>query len=130
MVGIIIAVGSCSKEDLLVNQADKKPKKPKIAFVSKRDGNYEIYVMDAAGKNQKNLTENKADDMFPAWSPDGTKIAFHSYRHGNWEIYVMDADGKNQKRLTENPGEDRVPAWSPLSFPEISALFAPLEVGR
>ena len=72
----------------------------KIAFVSKRDGNKEIYVMDADGNNQRRLTNNEATDASPAWSPDGRKIAFYSRRDGNNEIYVMDTDGNNQRRLT------------------------------
>ena len=63
----------------------------KISFSSDRDGNREIYVMDAAGTNQTNLTNSAAQDYEPAWSPDGSKIAFRSDRDGNGEIYVMDA---------------------------------------
>ena len=38
-----------------------------VAFVSHRDGNMEIYVMDADGGNQQNLTKNPHDDVSPAW---------------------------------------------------------------
>src|SRR5207302_2193555 len=55
----------------------------KIAFVSDRDGNFEIYVMDADGSNQTRLTNNPAHDGEPAWSPDGAKIVFVSQRDGN-----------------------------------------------
>jgi len=41
----------------------------KIAFTSKRDGNYEIYVMNVDGTKQKNLTNNPAQDISPSWSP-------------------------------------------------------------
>jgi hypothetical protein len=41
----------------------------KIAFHSNRDGNAEIYVMNADGSEQTNLTNNPAHDMFPSWSP-------------------------------------------------------------
>ncbi len=89
----------------------------KIAFVSDRDGNAEIYVMDADGSNQTNLTNNPANNPYlapvPAWSPDGSKIAFVSDRDGNAEIYVIDADGSNPANLTNNPADDLFPAWSP-----------------
>ena len=85
----------------------------KIAFMSDRDGNLEIYVMNADGSNPIRLTNNLAYDGAPAWSPDGSKIAFSSNRDGNPEIYVMNVDGSNQINLTNNPGYDVCPAWSP-----------------
>ena len=84
-----------------------------IAFQSNRDGNYEIYVMNADGSGQTDLTNNPAYDWTSAWSPDGTKIAFSSNRDGNKEIYVMNADGSSPTRLTYNTADDQYPAWSP-----------------
>ena len=91
-----------------------------IAFVSDRDGNPEIYVMDADGGNQQRLTENRHDDWDPSWAPDGKRIVFFSNRDGHvmggrptFEIYVMDADGGNQQRLTNNRHDDWDPSWSP-----------------
>ena len=84
-----------------------------IAFTSFRDGNREIYVMDADGSNLRNLTRNPALDYAPAWSPDGGQIAFTSDRDGNWEIYVMDAKGRNLRNLTKNASTDDAPSWSP-----------------
>jgi Tol biopolymer transport system component len=85
----------------------------KIAFSSERDGNTEIYTMNADGTRQVRLTNNPASDHIPAWSPDGSKIAFISTRDANYEIYTMDADGTNQTRLTTNAESDAWPAWSP-----------------
>ena len=86
-----------------------------IAFVSERDWNTEIYVMDADGNNLRNLTNNLASDESPSWSPDGQRIAFQSDRDGgkNSEIYVMDADGDNPHNLTNNPAGNSSPSWSP-----------------
>ena len=87
--------------------------KAQIAFTSGRDGNAEIYVMDADGKNQRRLTHHPAEDGWPSWSPDGKKIAFSSYRNGgNIQIFVMDSDGQNPIRLSEG-ANDKNPAWSP-----------------
>jgi len=89
------------------------PDGSKIAFYSDRDGNLEIYVMDADGGNPLRLTNDPGMDMDPAWSPDGTKIAFTSNRDGDFEIYVMNADGSNLTRLTDHSGMDMDVAWSP-----------------
>ena len=84
-----------------------------IAFVSGRDGNAEIYVMNADGSSLRNLTNNPASDVQPVWSPDGSKIAFTTFRDGNDEIYVMNADGSGLTNLSNNPASDGLPVWSP-----------------
>ena len=67
-----------------------------------RDGNLEIYVMDAVGGNQERLTNNPSNNRDPDWSPDGTKIAFSSAGDdGKGQIYVMNADGSHLKKLTD-----------------------------
>ena len=91
------------------------PDGTKVAFSSNRDGNWEIYVMNADGSGTTRLTVNRsADDAAPTWSPDGSKIAFHSDRDGNYEVYVMNADGSGQTNLTKESGaEDAMPSWAP-----------------
>src|SRR5215211_2091061 len=85
-----------------------------ISFYSERDGNQEIYVMNAVdGSNQTRLTSVNANDSDPSWSPNHTKIAFESDRDGNSNIYVMNADGSGLTRLTDNLADDSNPRWSP-----------------
>src|SRR5436309_9443724 len=87
---------------------------PTLAFTTNRDGNDEIYVVDAAGTDVLNLSHNPANEDWPSWSPDGSKIAFHSDRDGNFDVYVMNADGTGPVNLTLNPAWDDVDAlWSP-----------------
>ena len=91
------------------------PASSTIAFVSDRDNNYEIYLLDITNaQSATRLTNNTTLDYGPAWSPDGTKIAFDSDRDGQlYEIYVMNADGTDQTRLTNNTTRDAGAAWSP-----------------
>ena len=76
----------------------------RVAFASDRGKDIEIYVMHADGSGQVNLTNNRAADQLPAWSPDGGHISFQSFRDGDGQIYVMEADGLGQANLTNNPG--------------------------
>jgi TolB protein len=69
--------------------------------------------MAADGQNQRNLTNNPADDAGPAWSPDSRQIAFTSNRNADWEICVMNADGGKPRNLTRSPKWDDSAAWSP-----------------
>ena len=85
----------------------------RIAFQSDRDGNAEVYVMNADGSDPLNLTRNPAEDWYPAWSPDCRRIVFMSNRDGNFEIYTMRSDGSEVRRLTADTAMDERPAWSP-----------------
>jgi TolB protein len=96
------------------------PNGKRLAFVSDRDGDAEIYVMrtDAPeGPNNRpvKLTDNATySDSQPDWSPDGSRIVYSSSRGGNWEdIFVMRADGSGKKNLTRNPARDQHPVFSP-----------------
>jgi TolB protein len=96
----------------------------RIAFVSDRDGNDEVYVINVDGSGLRNLTRNPARDAFPKWSPDGRTIGFVRNRGGNPErreyggavgdIYVMNADGSRQRNLTGGLRQQAFGiAWSP-----------------
>lgn len=111
---LIILFGSCFILAEVVNNG-------KIAFVSQRDGNSELYVMNADGSGQTRLTNNADRDDYPTWSPDGRRIAFIRQNALGWSINLMNADGTNQVQLTTIlfttiqtfPRERFGMAWSP-----------------
>jgi dipeptidyl aminopeptidase/acylaminoacyl peptidase len=89
------------------------PDGSQIVFQTNRDGNTEIYKMNADGTGQTNLTNNVAADANADWSPDGTRIIWDSARTGNREIWSMDPFGGNLVQLTSFSGEDSGARWSP-----------------
>jgi Tol biopolymer transport system component len=125
LFAIFFLFQSCQKEQIPAEQPESlgisasdgapswSPDGRKIAFVSDRDGNEEIYLMNADGSDPTRLTHNPGVDRRPFWSPDGGKIAFVSERDGNREIYIMNADGSDSTRLTHSPGRDQALSWSP-----------------
>lgn len=88
------------------------PETAKIAFMSKRDGNPEIYIMNPDGSEQVNLTQHPAADYHPAWSPNGKHILFSSDRDGIFDLYLMDPDGTNVRKVFANSKYRWEPAWS------------------
>jgi TolB protein len=100
--------------DAPLGQPRWSPDGRKLLFVSRRDRNAEIYVVNADGSSPRNLTRNPARDDRPVWSPDGRKIAFISTRDPEPAIYVMNVDGSRQRSITR--GIHRIGpafAWSP-----------------
>lgn len=83
----------------------------RIALTLSKDGDAEIYSMNADGSDLKRLTNHRAIDTSPTWSPDCSRIAFVSDRGGNPQIYTMDADGSNVTRLTMLGKYNTNPAW-------------------
>ncbi len=75
------------------------PDGQKIAFMSRREGNWDIYLMNIDGSDLQRLTTDPAQDGLPAWAPNGNAIAFASDRGGIWAVWVMTPDGKGQSQL-------------------------------
>ncbi len=92
-----LLVAGASKGGARGTEADGR-----IAFQSDRDGGFEIYVMNADGRDQTRLTNNSTEDRTPVWSPDGRRLAFISNRQGSFDIYVMNANGGEQTRAYED----------------------------
>jgi TolB protein len=91
-----------------------------IAFMSARDGNPEIYVMNSDGSNVRRLTNHPAGESSPTWSPSGSQIAFTSDRTGKPQIYIVGTDGSNLQRLDIKESEADRPTWAPAPYNEIA----------
>jgi Tol biopolymer transport system component len=102
-----------------------RPDGRKLLFMSDRatatnpEGDFELFVMDANGSNQTQITFNALPDEYPAWSPDGTRIVFARdfdpiIGEFDQDILNMNADGTNEQNRTNTPGVDEFePVWSP-----------------
>lgn len=86
---------------------------PQVAFVSDREGSFDIFLLDLASDSVVNLTAHPGMDYGFSWSPDGEALAFASDRDGNQEIYVLTMGDGALTRLTQNEARDGSPSWSP-----------------
>jgi Tol biopolymer transport system component len=95
------------------------PDGSQIVFISSRDGNPDLYVMNArcgqtpehCGDGLRRLTHTTAMNATPAWSPDGRRIAFESHRDGYSHLYLVNADGNGLRRITFGRANNRFPVW-------------------
>jgi WD40-like Beta Propeller Repeat/Lysyl oxidase len=85
----------------------------RIAFVSTRDGNEEIYVADSRTGEVRRLTDDPRPDRRPAWAPHGRTIAWQSGTPDAADLYVMFANGEGKRLVAGGPGDDVDPTWSP-----------------
>jgi TolB protein len=70
--------------------------------------------MNADGNGLENLSNALGNDLYPAWSHDGSKIVFESDRTGLRQVWIMNADGSGQTQLTfDATRTDQTPEWSP-----------------
>ena len=106
--------------------------KGRIAFSYLGD----IWVANEDGSGALRLTDNKARDIYPRFSPDGKWIAFSSNRDGNYDVYVVASEGGRPRQLTFHTANDNVVGWTPDSkeilfssarglgaFPTVATLY-------
>lgn len=95
------------------NQPAFSPDGSRIAFVSTRDGQPEIYVTDADGSNAARLTNSPAPDGDPAFTADGQAVVFHSQRTGHRQIFLQSITSSDAIQVTQEPADNSQPAVSP-----------------
>jgi TolB protein len=86
-----------------------------LAYSSRRNGYWDLYLLDLIGGGITQLTDTPQYDGAPTWSPDGAFIAYESYVEGNLDIFIRSVTDPQQVplQLTQNPSTDTSPAWSP-----------------
>jgi Tol biopolymer transport system component len=84
-----------------------------LAYVTARDGNFEVYLLDINTTLTYNLSRNSSRDDSPSWSPDGERLAFVSYRDGNAQVYTADPSTGAIQPITTAKANNLNPTWSP-----------------
>jgi Tol biopolymer transport system component len=90
------------------------PDGTRLAFASARDGDYDLYVIDADGSDEHVIVDAPGYQMYPAWSPDGQWIAYETGPGSidRLQIHVMHPDGTEDRAITADEATNRFPAWS------------------
>lgn len=83
-----------------------------IAFASSRNGERQLFVMNADGSNVRQVTDLNNMGGRSTWSPDGTRLAFYRGPFGDRNIYIINVDGTGLVQLTSG-GDNLGPSWSP-----------------
>ncbi|MGE0060036.1 MAG: protein kinase [Dehalococcoidia bacterium] len=84
-----------------------------LLFMTDRDGQEEIYIMNPDGSNQTRVTTGSKGNRLPDALPDGSRVAFVSERNEGSELYLMNGDGTDQKLVTTTDGIKLEPSFSP-----------------
>ncbi len=84
-----------------------------LAFLSNRDGAWNLWAMTPTGTELTQLTQTGGLTSRPNWSLDGRRIAYSAFASGGYQVFVADRDGSNPRQLTNTPATDWEAWWSP-----------------
>jgi TolB protein len=83
-----------------------------LAFASRRNGFWDLYVLNLQSGELRQLTDTKDYEGHPTWSPDGQWVAFEAYYDGDFDIWIAPMDStQGVIQLTNHPASDTAPAW-------------------
>ena len=84
-----------------------------IAFVSDKNGNKEVFLMEADGSEKRQVTQNGAINLFPSWSPDGRSLVYTSFRSGRADLWMVSRGPNRGRKLLELPEAKYRGVWAP-----------------
>ncbi len=92
------------------------PDGSRIAYTSRRNGYWDIYILDLRDASLTRVTDTPEYDGHPTWSPDGQWLAYETFANGNLDIFIQSLSDLSQPPipLSNTPSADHSPAWSPL----------------
>lgn len=94
-------------------QAALSPDRTRIAFSSNRGGSYDLFTVDADGRNLTQLTSGAGNEGDPVWAPDGARIVYTATPPGGLaQLHSVGFDGRDDRALTDSPGGNHSPAFS------------------
>jgi len=97
----------------VATEAAFSPDGSRIAFTSTRDGQPEIYIMDADGTSAARLTNSPGADGDASFTADGQAVVFHSLRTGHRQIFLQPITSSDAVQLTQEPADNSQPTVSP-----------------
>ena len=87
----------------------------RIAFASNRTGNWEVWLMDWDGANQRRITSHGALSILPSWSPDNERMVYTSFARGTSDMYIINRRGAGRIRVDSKLGLNTSATFSPVS---------------
>ena len=84
-----------------------------LAYISRRDGNFQLYVLDLASGQEQRLSDTTSDES-PSFAPNGKYIMYATSAGGRKSLAVVSVDGRVKQRLTTQAGNIKEPTWGPF----------------
>ncbi|MGZ8407092.1 MAG: hypothetical protein ACXWVJ_03595 [Caulobacteraceae bacterium] len=94
-------------------EATPSPDGKKLVFIKLIGGRQQVFVINADGSGEAQLTRADADHEGLAWSPDGGKIAYVLIKDGHKVVHVMNSNGSEAEAITPDSVKALHPSWSP-----------------
>ncbi len=85
-----------------------------IAFASNRTGQWEIWLMDWDGQNQRQISKHGALSILPSWSPDNERMVYTSFARGTSDMYIINRRGGGRMRINSGLALNTSATFSPV----------------